>query len=705
MLSLEFAAWKPFWTLLMALFAIPAIYFSWKSSFRVILLVLRVSAIILLLFMSMQGVLLIHKIDKHPPKILVLADASPSILEEGILPKWEKILKDELSLFKSDVAIDVALFSADTIIDSFAGIKAVTLSKIDGATRIDGLLNSDKADAVILLSDGKIQDKLRWRFRQGLELFPNEALGIPQVYPLLTGSTGSFYDIALTEVRADDFAYVKNKFEIKVTIKSNIPNSVTLPLKIQSGSELLVVKDVQLKKGESISQVSLYITPDRAGLKVCAVNLPFMEYEKTRANNSASFAFKAVRDRIRVMHIAGRPSWDLRFLRSALKRDPGVDLVSFYIMRTASDIVNVANEELSLIEFPYNDLFSKDLNSFDAVIFQNFSSRQFFPDHYLNNIAQYVEKGGAFLMLGGDLAYTEGGFYRTAIDNILPFSLTPSPATNHSRKFSLRHTAPGLTHPITENLIELSKVPIEGYNGIGAMQKNSMVLLETDKAEPYLALREVGKGRTAAVAGDGLWGLNFTGVDAGFGNRAYLEMVRRLVRWMVKDPSVNDLEITDIPARIQFGETWGLKLKRSGGRRSGVELKLVDGNGSVHFRKNIPPFTGSTETIEMPLLKPGVYLVNAESQAHFIEILPSSEYITEESDFDFLRAIAKGSGGKTIETSNSVGWNSEIKLDNKRSAKPGETKVIQIWNHPVLLVLLGLLLGIEWFLRRRRGLL
>jgi uncharacterized membrane protein len=354
-----------------------------------------------------------------------------------------------------------------------------------------------------------------------------------------------------------------------------------------------------------------------------------MDFEKTRMNNRSSFAFKAVRDRIRVMHIAGRPSWDLRFLRSAMKRDPGIDLVSFYIMRTASDAVNVPNEELSLIEFPYNDLFGKDLESFDVVIFQNFSSRQFFPNHYLQNIAKYVEKGGAFLMLGGDLAFTEGGYAGTGIEEILPVALSQSPATAQLRKFSLRHTVSGLQHPITEDLVDLSKIPVEGYNGLGNLRKGTVVLLETDKGEPYLAIREAGKGRTMLAAGDGLWGINFSGVDAGLGNRAYFEMVRRMVRWLVKDPALNDFEITDVPARLNSGEEWGIKVKQSSGTRKAAHVKITDGAGKVHYRNKLSPFTGVSPYLPMPPLQPGVYMITAESNSHFIEVRPSLEYLTE----------------------------------------------------------------------------
>ncbi|MBL8028386.1 MAG: hypothetical protein JNL74_18320, partial [Fibrobacteres bacterium] len=182
MFSLEFSAWKPLWTLLIALAAIPALYFSWRSTYsvagsgrtRFTLFLLRVAAIFVIIFMSTQAVLLISRAEKLPPKLLILADASPSILAEGALPAFEKSLKDEIELIKksaSDATISLGLFSADTVIDSFAGMAVQILSKSDGSTRIDGLLERERADAVIMFTDGRIQDKLRWRFRQKLPLF------------------------------------------------------------------------------------------------------------------------------------------------------------------------------------------------------------------------------------------------------------------------------------------------------------------------------------------------------------------------------------------------------------------------------------------------------------------------------------------------------------------------------------------------------
>ncbi|MBV9332019.1 MAG: hypothetical protein JOZ55_10745, partial [Alphaproteobacteria bacterium] len=46
------------------------------------------------------------------------------------------------------------------------------------------------------------------------------------------------------------------------------------------------------------------------------------------------------RERVRVLHVAGRPTNDVRALRQWLKSDASVDVVAFFILRTQSDTPN-----------------------------------------------------------------------------------------------------------------------------------------------------------------------------------------------------------------------------------------------------------------------------------------------------------------------------------------------------------------------------
>ena len=113
---------------------------------------------------------------------------------------------------------------------------------------------------------------------------------------------------------------------------------------------------------------------------------------------------RVIRDRVRVLLVAGRPSWDVRFLRGLLKQDPNVDLVSFFILRSNADQPG-PQEDLSLIPFPVAEIFGEQLRTFDAVLFVNFAYapyRGLEIERFLPNLRDYVRNGGALAMVGGE---------------------------------------------------------------------------------------------------------------------------------------------------------------------------------------------------------------------------------------------------------------------------------------------------------------
>ena len=160
--------------------------------------------------------------------------------------------------------------------------------------------------------------------------------------------------------------------------------------------------------------------------------------EALSTNNKQVFTLKVIRDRVRVLHVCGRPSWDQRFLRSMLRLDPNVDLVSFFILRTETDDQPWnAREEMSLIPFPDREIFDEQLKSFDLLIFQNFNSAPSYQvEPYLPGLRDYVQSGGALAMVGGDLSFASGGYAQTALQRRAAGRAGGHPA--HGRRASPR---------------------------------------------------------------------------------------------------------------------------------------------------------------------------------------------------------------------------------------------------------------------------
>src|SRR5438552_11997566 len=318
-------------------------------------------------------------------------------------------------------------------------------------------------------------------------------------------------DLAIDKVAVDDFAFVRNQVSIDVTLSARGFSAMDVPVVMKREGQIVAQKMARVGGSSQRAQVRISFVPDRTGKFAFQVAVPVYEGEALAQNNSRSFVLKVIRDRVRVVLVVGRPSWDVRFLRQLLKRDPNVDLISFFILRTPGDDPHSSQDELSLIPFPTQEIFQEQLKTFDLVIFQNFNHRPYRMSQYLDGIAAYVRDGGAFAMIGGDQSFSAGDYAGTPIEEILPVTLfPPGPTAVDETPIQLRLTDSGKRHPVTElatsgaqNESAWSRLPrLPGVNTTGPLKGGSQVLLNSAEGRPVLVVGEAGRGRALAPRSD-----------------------------------------------------------------------------------------------------------------------------------------------------------------------------------------------------------
>ncbi|MEJ0041177.1 MAG: hypothetical protein WDM81_02610 [Rhizomicrobium sp.] len=172
--------------------------------------------------------------------------------------------------------------------------------------------------------------------------------------------------------------------------------------------------------------------------------------ELTLQNNRAVVTVSGVRDRLRVLLVSGEPHAGERVWRNLLKSDPSVDLIHFTILRPPSkQDPSIPVNELSLIAFPTQELFSEKLDSFDLVIFDRYSERGILPLPYFENLADYVDNGGALLVSSGPEFAGPMSISHTPLAAVLPAQPTGEIVT---QGFKPAVTAQGMAHPVTRDL-------------------------------------------------------------------------------------------------------------------------------------------------------------------------------------------------------------------------------------------------------------
>ena len=413
-------------------------------------------------------------------------------------------------------------------------VEATVRGDGQGGTRLfeelgDTLAEIDRSRlaGVLILSDGQVHD-----------VPPDlEGLGIDApLHLLLTGAAR----------RAGPAAPGRGGAELRHGGRSAGDHAAGRPSAGRSASEPVTVtlrQNGEVRQELSVQPGTPRTVPfelSRAGRTVLEIEAEALPGELTTRNNRQVFFVNGVRDRLRVLLVSGQPYPGLRVWRNLLKADPAVDLVHFTILRPPEKQDGTPIRELALIAFPSRELFEVKLGEFDLVIFDRYSRRGLLPLAYLDNVARYVEEGGALLEVAGPEFAHPLSLYRTPLARVLP--ARPSGVV-YEQGFTPTLTELGNRHPVTADLradpdSDEAETPPWGrwFRQIDVEVNGSQVLMSGAGERPLLVLDRIGEGRVAQLLSDQHW-LWARGFEGG-GPQGLL--LRRLVHWLMQEPELEE---------------------------------------------------------------------------------------------------------------------------------------------------------------------
>ncbi|NVJ14601.1 glutamine amidotransferase [Myxococcus sp. AM010] len=587
---------------------------------------------------------------------------------------------------------------------------------------------SRKLSGVLLFSDGADNTELK----AGVVGRARAALADLNV-PVSTFTVGqeTLKDVAVEGLKVDDFAFVRNSLTVEVEIHGRGFAGQDIPVVLSQEGKTVASKVVRMESADDVKPVAFTFTPDQTGRFVYTMTVPTFPGEAVAENNTRSFTLKVIRDRVRVLLVVGRPSWDERYLRGLLRQDANVDLVSFYILRTLSDDPGVVNDqrELSLIPFPMEEIFDTKLDTFDVVIFQNFghSDPSLSIAEYERNLERYVHNGGAFVMIGGDSVLGEGRATMPTLMEALPVVAT-GPANLDA--FKPRLTPEGLRHPVTGIGMGAASTeaawaelpPIPGAN-LTQARPGATVLLDHPhltvggKNAPLVAVWDYGRGRSLVMATDASWYWAFAAHKDGSPSRAYDRFWGNALRWLVRDPDLTTLKVTADPPSVEPGRPVGVVVQaRLADYQPAQDAQVRVELFSVATQKPVAVQTGTTGTdgvvrLEFEPPAPGPYKLLASAKKGETDLGKGEDAVAvravgpELSDAsvrpELMAQLAKETGGKSYKLPRD--GLPDVPLLDPPVVEVGRARDQPLWDRWYYLVALIALLGAEWFARRRFG--
>ncbi len=549
------------------------------------------------------------------------------------------------------------------------------------------------------------------------------------VHTFQAGSNERFKDLAIEKVDATDFGFIHQPLNITVMVSARAIGKKNIPLVLKEGNKILVSKIISLKQADDKYSAELQFTPTSLGKRIYTLSVPVFAGEAVEVNNRWSFEVKVIRDRVRVLHLNGRPSWDSRFLRETLANNPKVDLLSFFILRTLTDDVGATTSELSLIPFPSNLLFSDYLSSFDLVIFHNFKFTPFIDKRNLANIKEYVEEGGAFLMIGGDLSFQGGRYDRTPVEEILPVSIRGGSKKFLLGEFPMRVQPKFARHPLLklENNPEQnakaweSLPPIQGAN-IGLVPvKGAHVLgaVRNHKADvPVLVTRQVKEGRTMIIAADSSWNWNFLRVGRGGSGRYYQKFWENVIAWMTDEPETRPIQVETDKEKYREHEKVRVQFKvrrQDYNPLPGVKVDLLITSlpeGTERVRRTLQTDANGEGGFEFAPGREGFYSVRVSlasggealwGETRFIVLSPQVEFQKPLVNETLLQTLSKVTGGShhLLEEGMKI---ENLSFPNPEVEIKSSSRRVSLWDSWWTYGLIVGFLAMEWWTRRKSGL-
>ena len=725
-------------TIIISFYSIKSLNNYKKIAFLIIPKIL-LTAILIIIFCN--PAITIRNVKRGKEKIVIMVDCSGSML----LPA-----KEGKSKFKQ------AKFYADIITKEFNSSNNISIETIGFATDIQKVSEPDYENkltdiigsientiiskhanppqAIFLISDGADTTEL-YNIQQNVKNLPKLIIekiskwDIP-IYTIYTGGTNAIKDLSIDKIHHDQIAFTHKNAWLQIKIKNTNMSDVTIPVTVKENNNILSIKEVSIENGQT-AKLEFEITFHKEGRKIVKVEIPSLKGDKFSSNNSKSIILRVVRDRIRILHICGNPSWDQHFLRLFMKSNPNIDLISFYILRTPTDLQLVPSSELSLIPFPVDELFRNKLNTFDLIILQNFDYRPFNMQVYLSYIKKFVLDGGGLVMIGGNKSFSNGGYQFSELKNILPIELKIDPLL-HTDKYKMQLSQFGRLHPITDifgdavlNENYWNQLPeVEGCNLFNGLKDDSYILFKhpyltaKNTNMPIIALGNFSKGRTAIIATDTLWLWNFQAKMDGQNDNLYNHFWERTIRWMLNDPEMKQIQLRTDKENVEPNEEFSIllnardKMYRPASKaRVHLSFKDVKSNKKLGLKQLTLDENGKFN-IKYFFKNPGMKKLQADIYKNNQLIGKDSTHIFIDSGIDenlggngrpdILQAISKATDGQVL-TETDIEQPHDISIPQPPITEVKDSRTIKLWDNLFVLLLISLFAGIEWWTRRKWG--
>ncbi len=709
-----------------------------SSGRRTLLTVLRSLALILLLFAVIEPLLRYSYSSNVPPTVAVLVDNSLSMTLTDAAgnreAKLHKLLADPALKNLSEHA-DVRYFTFSPAFHPLSAISRDSLHLTGATTDIASALGQLREQAlphlqaIMLLSDGDYNDGAN-------PLYEAKRLSVP-LFTIGIGDSSEQKDVAVEKVLTNSIAYVQSSVPVDATIRvSGFSGARTTASLLEDGKQIAQqVLSFGNSTGGSTAvgeyPVHFSFTPTTAGVKKYTVRVTPLPGEVTEKNNARSFLVKVLKNKMQVAVVAEAPSADAAAVMQELHADPNIES-QLFLQQVSGQIRNLTSSKdftsvlsstecVILIGMPgratttetlreiRNAVISRSLPVFflssRTIDVQKLSQWESFMPFHVNQNAPALSR------------QPQGGFQ----DEQQVFPAIPPQMQSHVLVQS------GNGNGESDAWSKLP--PIFSSYGTFIVKPEALVLATmkiqgVTLSNPLIAARNAAQMKSFAVLGYGIWRWKLLAGASPETEKFFDDWFPAVVRWLVTREDNKRVQV--VPSKEIFSQGELIDFLGQVYNESYQPIENADIRVTVKSRTAQGQYETAMHSLgggryegEIEMLPEGEYSYTAAAFGSGAEIGKDEgrfsvggsaegglEFSDTKMNKPLLKQMAAASGGAYADASQFDRLVREIQ--SRPSMKPERqttSSEFELWNKPWLLSLIVLLFGIEWFVRKRSGML
>jgi uncharacterized membrane protein len=589
--------------------------------------------------------------------------------------------------------------------------------------------------AVVLLSDGDDNSG-------GISTDTINALRgrhIP-VHTVGFGREHAAHDVELDDIAVAPRALAGSRLAAKITFhqRGYAGSKITLTVRDVSAGQAkaLAARTFNLGADGNLQTETLMFDIGGAGARTLQIAAAPLTGEENTANNALTRVVNVSSEPRRVLYIEGEPRWEYKFIRQAEEDDRMVQIVS--MVRTSENKIyrqGIADPKELASGFPSRP---EDLFAYQGLIIGSVEAGYFNPTQQ-ELIHEFVDRrGGGLLLLGGQFAMADGGWNASKLLDLFPTTLPSQAGAFHREadpKNGITHTTAELAPVGVDNIItrlvddpaanaaKWKQLPyLMDYEDPGTPKPGAAVLANMITPEgrklPLLITENFGRGRTAIMATGGSWRWQ---MSSPLGDTAHDLFWQQLLRWVASDTpghvaaSVPAQMLLDNGAVTISADVRDPQYNPAPDAKVEAHILGPSGVSALVEMTPVPDNPGQFQAL-WSAPKTGAYLTEVTAQRAdagsgavkelgrdvitFQRMDGVAENFHTEQNRALLERLAAQTGGQYWKAADLGKLAGSIPF-SEAGVTMRETK--DLWNLPLVFLVLLLLRFSEWWLRRKWG--